>query len=73
MKIQILNPKSTSMTSRGGTLSTLSCMNQYFTIKVPREVLGRNVIFSIDGGTHNFVNEKLVAANKMKIGPFFKF
>jgi len=75
MNIQGPNPKPTPpMNSKGAILATLSGMNQYFTIKFPREVLGEKILVLIYGGViHNFVNEKLAIAKKMKIEPFSSF
>lgn len=62
------------MTSRGGTLATLNGMKQYFIINVLREFFGDKVLVLInEGSTHNFVNEKLAIAKRMRIKPFSRF
>lgn len=56
------------MDKKGGSLATLSGMNQYFTIKVLGEVLGKKVLVMIYGGvTLNVFNENIATTKKMKI------
>jgi len=62
------------VTSRVGTLATLICINNFFIIKVLREVLREKGIVLIYGGyTHKFVNEKLTTTKKMRTKSFSSF
>lgn len=57
-----------------GNLATLNSANQFYTIKVPRKILGEKVITLIDGGaTHNFIDEEFVARKKLKLELFAGF